>query len=357
MNAFAPSSVAQDDVLVERRGCAGFLILNRPKALNALTLAMVRMIAQGLDDFEREPSVGRVVIMSSGGRAFCAGGDIRRLYQQGLAGDHASQLAMWREEYQLNRRIKRYAKPIVALIDGIVMGGGMGLSLHGSHCVASERTLFAMPEVSIGFFPDVGATWLLPRLPHRIGVYLAVTGARIGAGDICALGLARSYAASIDFPSIAAALESSGDIDAILRLFAQTPPEPSLEEAKTLEFAFALGERADILAALSKTDSLFASQAAKAMMTTSPTSQAIALRQMQIGGALSFEEALKVEFRIVSRIARGRDFYEGVRALIIDKNSRPAWSPLPDGASARLAIDAYFTPLGEGELSFPERKP
>ena len=182
--------MSEPEVLVEKRGCAGFLTLNRPKALNALNLGMVRAIAAALDEWERDPAVTRVVVTGAGGRAFCAGGDIRLLYEQGRAGDHAAQLAFWREEYQLNRRIKRYSKPYIALVDGIVMGGGVGVSAHGAHLVAGEGFTFAMPEVGIGFFPDVGATYLLPRLPHRAGVYLAMTGARAHAGDALALGLA-----------------------------------------------------------------------------------------------------------------------------------------------------------------------
>ena len=175
MNPVSPA--AEPEALIERRGCAGFITLNRPKALNALTLGMVRAIAAALDAWEGDDSVERVVVLGAGERAFCAGGDIRRLYEQGLAGDHDAQLTFWREEYQLNRRIKTYSKPYVALIDGIVMGGGVGVSAYASRRVAGERYRFAMPEVGIGFFPDVGATWLLPRLPRAAGAYLALTGA------------------------------------------------------------------------------------------------------------------------------------------------------------------------------------
>ena len=339
----------------ERRGAAGFILLDRPKALNALTLPMVRVIAEALADFERDARIERVVIASAGGRAFCAGGDIRRIYEQGKAGDHAAQLAFWREEYQLNRRIKRYSKPYVSLIDGIVMGGGVGLCVHGSHRVASENCVFAMPEVGIGFFPDVGATYALPRLAHRVGVYLAATGLRAETGDVVALGLAQGFVPSASFGALAEALESPGSLADILARFAASPPPAKfMPEASRIESWFAQLDRATILEALAADDSALAEAALAAMRGKSPTSQAIALRQMELGGTLSFEEAMRLEFRVVSRICRGHDFYEGVRATIIDKDQSPRWSPGADELIDPAAIEAYFAPLGAGDLTFPE---
>jgi enoyl-CoA hydratase len=342
----------------QRRGAAGFVFLDRPKALNALTLATVRAIAEALDSFERDERVARVVVASAGGRAFCAGADIRLIYRQGRQGDHAAQLAFWREEYQLNRRIKRYSKPYVALIDGIVMGGGVGLCAHGSHRLASERCVFAMPEVGIGFFPDVGATFVLPRLAHRIGVYLAATGLRAEAGDVVALALAQSFIPSASFAAVARALEEEGPVDEILARFAAPPPPAKImAEAAHIETWFARLDRQAILDALASSaerGSPFASSALAAMREKSPTSQAIALRQMALGAGLSFEEALRLEFRVVSRICRGHDFYEGVRATIIDKDQSPHWRPGPGEALEESAIAAYFAPLGAEELTFPE---
>ncbi len=202
----APSPDAE--ALVERRGRAGVIILNRPKALNALNLNMVRLMAAALDEWERDGAVDRIILLGAGERAFCAGGDIRRLYDLGRAGDHDGQLTFWREEYQLDRRIKTYPKPIIALVNGIVMGGGVGLAMNAAHAVASERFVFAMPEVGIGFFPDVGATWFLPRLPYRAGSYFALTGLRADAGDALALGLAKTFVPSASFPALTQALES-----------------------------------------------------------------------------------------------------------------------------------------------------
>jgi len=346
---------------IERRGRAGFIVLDRPRALNALTLTMVRAIARGLDDFERDPAVSHVVVVSAGGRAFCAGGDIRRLYEQGRAGDHAAQLTFWREEYILDRRIKRFSKPYVALIDGVVMGGGVGLGMLGSHRIVSERCVFAMPEVGIGFFPDVGATWLLPRLPHRIGVFLAVTGSRADAGDLVALGLATSFTPSSSFPALAQALEGEGDLQETLARY-RAPPPPSRLAAQepAIESAFARFDPAAILASLADQagrGSQFAAEALAAFGEKSPTSQAIALRQMSLGGDLDFETAMAIEYRIVSRICRGHDFYEGVRATIIDKDNRPNWRPGRDEPLPAEAIDAYFAPLGADELTFAQTPP
>jgi enoyl-CoA hydratase len=346
----APS--AEAEALVERRGCAGVIVLNRPKALNALTLTMVRLIAAALDEWEGDRAVDRIVFLGAGERAFCAGGDIRRLYELGRAGDYDGQLTFWREEYQLDRRIKTYPKPIVALVDGIVMGGGVGLAMNAAHRVASERFMFAMPEVGIGFFPDVGAAWILLRLPFRAGVYFALTGLRADAGDALALGLANTFVPSAAFPMLARALEDGQPVAAVLARYAVPPPRSALrDEAKAIEACFKGSARDAILESLSEAGargSAFAVPARAAMQEKSPTSQAIVLKQMALGATIDFDEALRIDYRIVSRICRGHDFYEGVRAVIVDKDNRPRWSPPPSGAE----IDGYFAPLGDDELRF-----
>ena len=364
LSASAPAAAASEpETLIERRGRAGWILLNRPRALNALTLTMVREIASALNAFEVDPAVEYVVVAGAGGRAFCAGGDIRKLHDQGKAGDHASQLAFWREEYILNQRIKRFPKPYVALIDGVVMGGGVGLSMHGSFRVASERCVFAMPEVGIGFFPDVGATYLLPRAPHRLGVFLALTGLRANGADMAALGFATSYTPSTALPDLEKALAGDeGSLESILARFAQAPPPaPLVAEGEWIAAAF---ERLDAEAIRLGVEraagqgSALAQQALAALAQKSPTSQAIALRQMEIGAALSFEAAMAVEYRIVSRICRGHDFYEGVRAVIIDKDNAPHWRPAPGEKLDAAAVDAYFAPLPEAEeLRFAGREP
>ncbi len=348
-------AAAGAEALIEQRGHAGLVVLNRPKALNALTLTMVRLIAAALDRWESDPGVSRIVLRGAGDKAFCAGGDIRHLYELGLAGEHERQLTFWREEYQLNERIKTYSKPVVALIDGIVMGGGVGISVNAaSHRVAGERFVFAMPEVGIGFFPDVGGTFVLPRLPHKVGVYLGLTGLRANAGDALAVGLADVFVPSRALDALVEALESGAPVETGLdRFAAAAPPSALLDEVRGLEACFSLESREAILAALLEAEAkgfAFAAPARAAMGEKSPTSQAIALRQMAVGPALDFHEALRLEYRIVSRICRGRDFYEGVRALIVDKDNRPLWSPPPTPAE----VDGYFAPLGDKELTFPD---
>lgn len=347
---------AQDDeAIVQRRGAAGVIVLNRPKALNSLTLTMVREVAAALDEWRDDGRVARIVIRGAGERAFCAGGDIRRLYDWGRAGDHDSQLSFWREEYRLVRRIKTYPKPIVALVDGIVMGGGAGLAINASHVVAGEHFLFAMPEVGIGFFPDVGAAWFLPRLPRRAGVYFALTGLRADAGDALAVGLARAFAPRATFEPLARALEDGEPVDAtIARFVARPPPSALMSQSESVDACFSLSSREAILGALREAEGRrlgFAAPARAAMMEKSPTSQGIALQQMTLGAAFDFDQALRTDYRIVSRICRGHDFYEGVRAVIIDKDNRPQWGAPPSAAE----IDAYFAPLGSGELTFPGR--
>ena len=344
----------EPETRIERRGRAGWVTLNRPRALNALTLNMVREIAAALDEFERDAACEFVVVAGASERAFCAGGDIRKLHDEGRAGDHAAQRAFWREEYILNVRIKRFPKPFVALIDGIVMGGGVGLGMHGSYRVIGDRAVFAMPEVGIGFFPDVGASFLLPRLPRRMGVFLALTGLSAKAGDIVTLGLGTSFTTSADMPGLAEALANdSAPLGEILRRFASAPPPSALlAEADWIELAFASFNAAAIRAEVERaaaSGSALAADALAALSKKSPTSQAIALRQMEIGAGLEFEAAMTMEFRIVSRICLGHDFYEGVRAVIIDKDNAPRWRPAPGESLDARQIDAYFAPLGKDE--------
>lgn len=341
----------EPEIHVSRRGASGHVLLDRPAALNAITLTMVRAIARALDEWEHDPAVKCVVVEAAGDRAFSAGGDIRQLYEQGRAGDHAAQLAFWREEYILNCRIRAYPKPYVALVDGIVMGGGVGVSLHGSHRVAGDRLSFAMPEVGIGFFPDVGATYILPRLPGGAGTYLALTGARIKTGDAVSLGLLDAYVPSGEIAKIAPALAESGDVEGVLARFRQTAPaSPLMEHRVLVDRCFAAPTVGAILERLDADGSDFAQATAKTMRGKSPTSLGIALRQMQVGGSLDMDAAMRTEFRIVSRVCRGHDFLEGVRATIIDKDMTPRWTPAAIEAVTQRDIDAYFAPLGDDEL-------
>jgi enoyl-CoA hydratase len=351
--------VSSGDILFERRGAAGLVTLNRPHALNAVSLAMVRALTRQLADWETDPEVARVIVTSNDTRAFSAGGDLRALYDLGRAGRYDEALGYFREEYALNARIKRYRKPYVALIDGIVMGGGVGISVHGSHRVAGDKFMFAMPEVGIGFFPDVGATFFLPRLPADLGTYCALTGERLNAADAVAAGVATHRVPSARFPDLIEALCRAVPLDASLAACAQPAAHgPVASRRKAIKTLFT-GERVeDILAALEAEgatggpDAAFASAAAALIRTKSPTSLKIALAQTRRGSALDFAECMRTEFRIVSRVVRGHDFYEGIRAVIIDKDQRPRWRPSALAAVSAAEVERHFAPLAS-ELELP----
>jgi enoyl-CoA hydratase len=345
------------DILFKRRGAAGIVTLNRPQTLNAVTHEMVLALARTLADWRDDPTVTRVVITAAGDRAFSAGGDIRALYDLGKAGRPEEALAFWRDEYPLNALIKAYPKPYVALIDGIVMGGGFGVSMHGSHRVAGDRFRFAMPEVGIGFFPDVGATYLLPRLPGEIGTYIALTGERLTGDEAVATGIATHRVPSARFAELLAALCGSDPVDAMLAGFAIPPGDtPILARRPAIDRLFAHDRVEDILVALdaeaagSGADASWAFGIVATIRTKSPLSLKIALRQMRLGPSLTFAACMRTEFRIVSRIVRGHDFYEGVRAVIVDKDNAPRWQPAELGGVSAADVDRHFEPLGEAEL-------
>jgi enoyl-CoA hydratase len=344
------------EILFERRGAAGLVTLNRPKALNAVTLGMVRALTGQLEQWATDPAVTRVVVTAAGERAFCAGGDIRALYDLGRAGAYRDMLPFWREEYTLNAMIKRYPKPYVALIDGIVMGGGVGLSVHGSHRVAGERFLFAMPEVGIGFFPDVGATWFLPRLPGELGAYCALTGERLNAADGVNASVATHRVVSSRFAELRESLCGNDPVDAVLTAFSEPRGAgPVTSRAVAIDRLFAGDRVEDILAALdgearsATTMADFAGTTAATIRAKSPTSLKLALAQIRAGKSLAFGACMQTEFRIVSRIIHGRDFYEGVRAVIVDKDNAPRWRPATLQEVTRAEIERHFAPLGAGE--------
>jgi enoyl-CoA hydratase len=349
---------AEQEVVFERRGAAGLILLNRPQALNAVTHGMVHALAAKLDEWARDPAVTRVVIRGAGERAFSAGGDIRALYELGRAGRQAEALPFWRDEYTLNAFIKHYPKPYVALIDGIVMGGGVGVSIHGSHRVAGEKFKFAMPEVGIGFFPDVGATWLLPRMPSETGTYSALTGERLGTADAVATGIATHHVPSARFPDLLDALCGNAAVDALLGAFAQSPGEsPLIHRSATIDRLFVGSRVEDILGRLDReaeggADASWGRATAATIRTKSPTSLKIALAQMRRGKTWSFTNCMKAEFRIVSRLVYGHDFYEGIRAVIIDKDNAPRWRPTTLDGVREAEVERHFAPLVQ-ELELP----
>ncbi|MCB4806442.1 enoyl-CoA hydratase [Methylobacterium brachiatum] len=346
---------SSNEVEFERRGALGLVTLNRPKALNALTLGMIKAMRAQLRAWEDDARVTRVVVQGSGGRAFCAGGDVRRIYEAARAGEHELMFEIWRSEYDLVAAMARYAKPIIALIDGIAMGGGVGISVHGRYRVASETYAFAMPEVGIGFIPDVGTTYLLPRLPGHSGTYLALTGNRIGPGDALALGLATHAANAADFPAILDGLAEEGPIDTVLSAHAAPWPSagPVVLEAALLDACFSADSVQAVLANLDAVaGSDFASATARTIRSRSPTSLCLAHEQMRRGLSLTLLEAISTEYRLVTRIMRGHDFYEGVRAVLIDKDNRPAWQPAALDDVDRTAILSAFEPTGDPEPNF-----
>lgn len=349
------------DLRVAREGALGRLTLNRPRALNALTLGMVRGIARALDGFERDAGVAVVLLDGAGERGLCAGGDILAIHASGRAnggrGDGEAE-RFWREEYALDARLKAYAKPYVAIMDGLVMGGGVGLSGHGRHRVVTERTRIAMPEVGIGFVPDVGGTWLLSRGSGEVGTYLALSGEPIGAGDAIHAGLADLFVPSGRLPALRAVLARAPSPEAVPEILAAhaepAPPAPLAAEEERIARLFAGDDVRAILARLAADDSAFAAAAREAVSARSPTSLAVTLRLLRFGRAAPrLETCLAREYRAACRTLREPDFYEGVRAAVIDKDRRPAWSParLEDLDPAR--VEAHFAPPS-GPEPFPE---
>lgn len=339
-----------DEIRFERLGAAGVVTLTRPKALNALTHGMVLALERALDAWHQDDGVELVVVRAEG-RAFCAGGDIVAVYRGGKAG--RPPVEFFADEYRLNTKIRAYGKPYVSLIDGIVMGGGFGISCHGSHRVVTENASFAMPECGIGFFPDVGGSFVLPRLHGAFGIYLALTGSRIRRGDLCRSGLATATADAASLPAILDALVRGEDVDAtIAACSADAAPETDESTLHAIGRHFSLGSMRDIVSSLRAAEdtSEFAAGTLAALRTKSPTSLLVTFEQMEAGGMLSMEECMTMEFRILNRMLAGHDFYEGVRAALIDKDHAARWRPASLGEVGEDAVAAYFAPLPGGEL-------
>jgi enoyl-CoA hydratase len=350
-----------DEILVETRGRLGIVTLNRPKALNALSLGMIRALDRALDHFAADPAIDAVAIRGAGEKAFCAGGDVRALVLT-PAGPEKEQLArdFFAEEYRVNHKIHTYAKPFVALIDGVTMGGGVGLSVHGSHRVATERTLFAMPETALGLFPDVGATWFLNRCPGEMGIYLGLAGVRLKAADALALGLATHYVTTDRLEVLVAALAAQARLDhaTVDRLLAAASADagPNVVAGRQagVDRAFA-GESVEaIVRALEAEPAEWAQEALHTLRRASPTSLKTTLRQLRAGRGLDIKEMFRIEYRLAVRSVDGNDFPEGVRAILVDKDNKPNWRPSRLEAVDDAAIDRLFAPFDApgAELSF-----
>jgi enoyl-CoA hydratase/carnithine racemase len=340
-----------DDIRFERQGVAGVITLTRTKALNALTHDMIRALALAFAAWEADEDVALVVIKAEG-RAFCAGGDIAQAYHAIRAG--TPPVDFFRDEYRLNAALARFAKPCVSLIDGIVMGGGVGISCHGSHRVMTEKSLFAMPEVGIGFFPDVGGSFLLSRLKGSYGMFLGLTGQRIRAGDALRSGIATHAVDSSRMDQILDRLCAGEGPDRLLKGFARIPVSET-DEGTLFSIArlFSREKLADLLVGLRQAredGETVAETALEAMEKASPTSVAVAFRQINTGAMLDMDECMRMEFRILNRMLAGHDFAEGIRAVVIEKDGAPQWRPASLAEVSDAAIDAYFAPLSGGDL-------
>lgn len=344
------------EVLFEKRGNIGLITLNRPKALNSLTHGMCVAIHKALNDWAMDDAVQAVVAIGAGDKAFCAGGDVVKVTKSYKAGN-----TEWRDffhdEYLMNIAINEFPKPYISLVDGIAMGGGVGVSIPGDFWVASEKTLFAMPETGLGLFPDVGGGWFLPRLPGETGMFLALTGARLKAPDLYAQGIASHHIPSEKMDDVIAALAAadiSGNDDAaaVLDQFHTDPGEPTLApHYEKIDGAFA-GVRVDeIMHQLELDEGEWAQKQFKILCSKSPTSLKLSFDQLRRGKVLdSFRDNMRMEFRMVCRVMEGNDFYEGVRAILIDKDNAPVWSPNSLERVTREAIEHHFEPL-EAELA------
>lgn len=338
-------------VLTRTEGRAGYLTLNRPRALNALTHPMVEQLAAALDAWETDPAVSTVVLTGAGERGLCAGGDIRAIRDDLLSGGGAASMAFWRDEYRLNARIAHYPKPYVAIMDGIVMGGGVGVSAHGGVRIVTERSRIAMPETGIGFVPDVGGTWLLSRAPGELGTQLALTGQQVGPGDALTCGLADHFVPSERLPDLLADLASE-PVSEVVERYAQEAPAGELAERRAwIDACWSADTVEEIVDRLLASGEQDAKEAATALVAKSPSALAVTLAAMRRARRLgSLEEALRQEYRVSCRMLTRPDFVEGVRAQVVDKDRDPHWSPAKLTDVPADAVTGPFASLGEGEL-------
>jgi enoyl-CoA hydratase len=349
------------DLIVRREGTAGVIRLNRPKTLNALTLEMTRGMAAALDSFEADPGVSLILLEGAGERGLCAGGDIRGLYESARAGGDLGRI-FWREEYILNARIAGFPKPYVAFMDGIVMGGGVGLSAHGSHRVVTDKSKVGMPEVGVGFFPDVGGTWLLARAPGELGTYFGLTGTAMTGADAVLAGLADVVVASSQWPALRVALTQAPagatgtDVRTIMDRFAMAKAEaPIAAHRPLIDAVFGHDSVEEIVAELAHHASEFAQKALLTILGNSPTGLKLTLKLVRMARhSASLEACLAREYRAALEIFVGHDFPEGIRAAVIDKDRNPRWSPARIEEVTPQIIARYFAPHDDDELKFPQ---
>lgn len=354
------------DILFDVKGGLGLITLNRPQALNALNLPMIRAMDRQLIAWAKDDKIGAVAVTGAGDRAFCSGGDVKavaidaKAAREGKSDGKLTQ-DFFREEYILNHRIFTYPKPYVSLINGIVMGGGKGISAHGSHRVVTENTLFAMPETNIGFFPDVGGGYFLPRCPGQTGAYLALTSKRIKAIDTLYIGFGTQHVEAAKMPALVAALAAARwdgaakeQATRIIEQFASAATDKSelAPHRAQIDACFGFDRVEEIVAALEKDGTPWSAETLKAMGAMSPTSLKIALRQIRLGARMPFAQVMTMEYRLSQACTRGHDFYEGIRAALIDKDRAPKWDPPQLEAVDDGEIERCFASLGESDLLF-----
>ena len=357
----AAPDVTEPDLIARHEGSAGVIRLNRPKAINAVTLEMFRDIDKALDVFEVDPDVAVIVLEGAGERGLCAGGDIRALWESSKVEGDLGKI-LWREEYILNARIKKFPKPYVAFMDGIVMGGGVGLSAHASHRVVTERTTLAMPEVGLGFFPDVGGTWLLSHAPGEIGTYFGLTGQTMNGPDAVYAGFADAVVPSSRLAGLRDVLtkarpgSTASEIRALIDGFATGETAgPVAAMRATIDRWFSYDRMQDIIAALTRDRSKLAQSTLKTLGEKSPRGMVVALKLLRLARqSSSLEECLVREYRAALEVFRSDDFREGVRAAVIEKDRNPKWSPPRIEDVTPDMIAPYFANIGADELVFDQ---
>ena len=355
----ATAAVAEGDLIARREGSAGIVRLNRPKAINAVTLEMFRDVDKALDQFETDPDVAVIVLEGAGERGLCAGGDIRALWESSKVKGDLGKI-LWREEYILNARIAKFAKPYVAFMDGIVMGGGVGLSAHSAHRVVTEKTKLAMPEVGLGFFPDVGGTWLLSHSPGEIGTYFGLTGQTMNGPDAIYARFADAVVPSAKLAALREALtkvrtgSTSAEIKILIEGFAtgETAGPVAAMQSK-IDGWFGYDRMEDVIAALKCDGSELAQSTLKTLGEKSPRGMVVTLKLLRLARASSsLEECLVREYRAALEVFASDDFREGVRAAVIDKDRSPKWSPPRIEDVTPEMVAPYFAEIGADELKF-----
>lgn len=342
------------EVLFERRGVLGVVTLNRPQAVNALTAGMASAMLAQLTLWADDDAVAAVLVRGAGDRGLCAGGDIVAIYRDMLDGGDAT-ADFWAEEYRMNALISGYPKPYVAFMDGLVLGGGVGISAHGSHRIVTERTRMGMPETTIGFVPDVGGTLLLSGSPGESGTHAALTGAHLSGADALFLGLADHFVPSEKLAELAEALESEAADDAVARFAGEAPASVLAAQQEWIDACYSSDDAGEIVRRLRAVGGE-ASDAADTVEAKSPTAVKVALESLRRVRGLGLEEALEQEYRVGLRFLAGPDFREGIRAQVVDKDRNPHWRPATLAEVSRGDVESYFAPLGEGELMLTKER-